>query len=124
LRGRTDTTSACSSWSKQTRSTTACSTPSSLAHSLADRTPFPFFRIQPSESRNRRRATACSHIRPSRHPRIGEKSLIFRLLSDRRDDLVAERTRTLSRLHVLLADLHPGGAARELSATQAAALLR
>src|SRR5215218_2866581 len=74
LRGRTDTTSACSSWSKQTRSTTACSTPTSLAHSLADRTPFPFFRIQPSESRNRRRATACSHIRPSRHPRIGEKS--------------------------------------------------
>jgi hypothetical protein len=74
LAGRTATTSACSSWSKQTRSTTACSTPSSLAHSLADRTPFPFLRIQPSESRNRRRAAACSHIRPTRHPRIGEKS--------------------------------------------------
>jgi transposase len=50
--------------------------------------------------------------------------VILRLLSDRRDDLVAERTRTMSRLHVLLADLHPGGAARERSATQAAALLR
>jgi transposase len=50
--------------------------------------------------------------------------VVFRLLSDRRDDLVAERTRTLSRLHVLLADLHPGGAKRELSATHAAAVLR
>jgi hypothetical protein len=68
LPGRTDTTSVCSSWSKQTRSTTACSTPSSLAHSLADRTPFPFSRIQPSESRNRRRAAACSHIRALKTP--------------------------------------------------------
>jgi transposase len=50
--------------------------------------------------------------------------VVFRLLSDRRNDLVAERTRILSRLHVLLADLHPGGATRELSATRAAALLR
>jgi len=50
--------------------------------------------------------------------------VIFRLLSDRRDVLVAERTRILSRLHVLLADLQPGGAARELSATRAATLLR
>ena len=50
--------------------------------------------------------------------------MIFRLLRDRRDDLVAERTRILSRLHVLLADLQPGGAARELSATRAATLLR
>ena len=50
--------------------------------------------------------------------------MILRLLSDRRDDLVAERTRTLRRLHVLLADLHPGGAKRELTAARAAALLR
>jgi transposase len=55
---------------------------------------------------------------------LEDQTVVFRLLSDRRDDLVAERTRTLSRLHVLLADLHPGGAARELSATRAAALLR
>jgi transposase len=47
----------------------------------------------------------------------------LRLLSDRRDNLVAERTRILSRLHVLLADLQPGGATRELSASRAAALL-
>jgi transposase len=50
--------------------------------------------------------------------------MVLRLLSDRRDDLVAERTRILSRLHVLLADLQPGGAKRELTATQAAAMLR
>ena len=49
---------------------------------------------------------------------------MLRLLTERRDDLVAERTRTLSRLHVLLRDLHPGGAARELTAADAAALLR
>jgi transposase len=49
--------------------------------------------------------------------------VVFRLRSDRRDDLVAGRTRALSRLHVLLADLHPGGAGRQLTATRAAALL-
>jgi hypothetical protein len=42
--------------------------------------------------------------------RLEDQTVVLRLLSDRRDDLVAERTRTLSRLHVLLADLHPGGA--------------
>ena len=49
--------------------------------------------------------------------------MALRLLSDRRDDLVAERTRTLSRLHVLLRDLHPGGAERNLTAQRAAGLL-
>jgi transposase len=44
-------------------------------------------------------------------------------LSDRRDDLVAEPTPTLSRLHVLLGDLQPGGAERNLTAQRAAALL-
>jgi len=51
-------------------------------------------------------------------------TVVLRLLSDRRDDLVAERTRSLNRLHVLLRDLHPGGAKRDLSTLQAAALLR
>ena len=37
---------------------------------------------------------------------------------------VAERTRALSWLHVLLAELHPGGTNRGFSATRAAALLR
>ena len=49
---------------------------------------------------------------------------MLRLLSDRRDDLVAERTRALNRLHVLLRDLHPGGAKRDLSTLQPRALLR
>ncbi len=53
-----------------------------------------------------------------------DNTVVLRLLSDRRDDLVAERTRTMNRLHVLLRDLHPGGAKRDLSTLQAAALLR
>jgi transposase len=69
-------------------------------------------------------AAAGIHHRQLRPVALEDHTVIFRLLSDRRDDLVAERTRTLSRLHVLLADLQPGGAARELSATRAAALLR
>jgi transposase len=69
-------------------------------------------------------AAAAIHHRQLRPVALEDHTVIFRLLSDRRDDLVAERTRTLSRLHVLLADLQPGGAARELSATRAAALLR
>jgi transposase len=69
-------------------------------------------------------AAAAIHHRQLRPVALEDHTVVFRLLSDRRDDLVAERTRTLSRLHVLLADLHPGGAARELSASRAAALLR
>jgi hypothetical protein len=41
---------------------------------------------------------------------------MLRLLSDRRDDLVRARTQTLNRLHVLLADLVPDGAGRNLDA--------
>lgn len=48
---------------------------------------------------------------------------LLRLLSERRDDLVNERTRHLNRLHVLLRDLHPGGAKRDLSTLQANKLL-
>jgi transposase len=69
-------------------------------------------------------ATAAVHHRRLRPVLLEDQTVILRLLSDRRDDLVAERTRILSRLHVLLADLHPGGAKRELTATQAAAMLR
>jgi len=69
-------------------------------------------------------ATAAIHHRRLRPVALEDQTMVLRLLSDRRDDLVAERTRTLSRLHVLLADLHPGGANRELTATRAAALLR
>ena len=48
----------------------------------------------------------------------------LRLLSERREDLVAERTRALNRLHGLLRDLLPGGVAGTLSADRAARILR
>jgi transposase len=51
-------------------------------------------------------------------------SEVLRLLSERREDLVAERTRALNRLHGLLRDLLPGGVARRLSADWAARILR
>jgi transposase len=56
--------------------------------------------------------------------RIDDHTTVLRLLSDRRDDLVRARTQTLNRLHVLLTDLLPGGAKRNLDADAAAALLR
>lgn len=49
---------------------------------------------------------------------------VLRMLSDRRADLVKERTRTSNRLHGLLRDLIAGGAPRNLSADAAAAKLR
>ena len=49
--------------------------------------------------------------------------MTLRLLSDRRKELVALRTQAVCRLHRLLAELIPGGARRELSATRAAQLL-
>jgi transposase len=48
----------------------------------------------------------------------------LRLLSERREDLVAERTRALNRLHALLRDLLPGGVAGKLLAERAARILR
>jgi transposase len=48
----------------------------------------------------------------------------LRLLSERREDLVAERTRALNRLHALLRDLLPGGVTGKLSADRAARILR
>src|SRR5215212_4747522 len=51
-------------------------------------------------------------------------SEVLRLLSERREDLVAERTRALNRLHGLLRDLVPGGIAGTLSADRAARILR
>jgi transposase len=55
-------------------------------------------------------------------PEVGSEAL--RLLSERREDLVAERTRALNRLHGLLRDLVPGGVAGKLSAHRAARILR
>jgi transposase len=69
-------------------------------------------------------ATAALHHPQLRPVAPEDQTVVLRLVSDRREDLVAERTRTLSRLHVLLAALHPGGAPRQLTAARAAALLR
>jgi transposase len=53
-----------------------------------------------------------------------DQTVILRLLSERRDDLTAERTRLLNRLHQLLRELIPGGADLHLTGDKAAALLR
>src|SRR5215217_4460101 len=71
-------------------------------------------------------ATALAASRNERlapvDPEVGSE--VLRLLSERREDLVAERTRELNRLHALLRDLVPGGVARMLSAERAARILR
>lgn len=56
--------------------------------------------------------------------RYEDQSTILRLLSERRDDLVRERTRVLNRLHQLLRELIAGGVPTGLNAAQAAAALR
>jgi transposase len=48
----------------------------------------------------------------------------LRLLSDRRGQLVASRTQTITRLHGLLAELVEGGAPQSLTADKAAVILR
>ncbi|HEX6711703.1 MAG TPA: IS110 family transposase [Rubrobacter sp.] len=55
-------------------------------------------------------------------PEVGSE--VLRLLSERREDLVAERTRALNCLHALLRDLLPGGVTGKLSADRAARILR
>ena len=49
---------------------------------------------------------------------------VLRLLTERREDLVAERTRALNRLHVLLRDLLSDTVSKQLSADVASRLLR
>ena len=49
---------------------------------------------------------------------------VLRLLTERREDLVVERTRGLNRLHVLLRDLLCDAVRKQLSADAAAQLLR
>ena len=74
--------------------------------------------------------TALAALRNERlarvHPEDGLEGRveILRLLTERREDLVAERTRALNRLHVLLRDLLSDGVAKGLSAEAAAKLLR
>jgi transposase len=53
-----------------------------------------------------------------------DQSTILRLLTERHNDLVNERTRITNRLHAVLRDLLPGGAPTGLSADKAAALMK
>ena len=71
-------------------------------------------------------ATALAASRNGRLVEVDAEaaSEVLRLLSERREDLVAERTRALNRLHGLLRDLVPGGVAGTLSAHRAARILR
>jgi transposase len=71
-------------------------------------------------------ATALAASRNDRLAAVDPEaaSEALRLLSESREDLVAERTRALNRLHGLLRDLPPGGVARTLSADRAARILR
>jgi transposase len=71
-------------------------------------------------------ATAMAASRNERLAAVDAEaaSETMRLLSERREDLVAERTRALNRLHALLRDLLPGGMAGKLSAERAARTLR
>lgn len=63
------------------------------------------------------RNARVNRVQPEGH------TTVLRLLTERRDDLVAEHTRSVNRLHALLRDLHPGGAKTGLTTTAAAALL-
>ncbi|CAN5178838.1 hypothetical protein BH24ACT17_BH24ACT17_01270 [soil metagenome] len=71
-------------------------------------------------------ATALAASRNERlaaiDPEVGSE--VLRLLSERREDLVTERTWALNRLHGFLRDLIPGGVAGTLSAHRAARILR
>jgi transposase len=71
-------------------------------------------------------ATALAASRNERLAAVDPEaaSEVLRLLSERREDLVAERTRALNRLHGLLRDLLPGGVAGTLSTHRAASILR
>ena len=71
-------------------------------------------------------ATALAASRNERLAAVDPEaaSEVLRLLSERREDLVAERTRALNRLHGLLRDLVPGGVSGKLSADRAARILR
>jgi len=71
-------------------------------------------------------ATALAASRNERLAAVDPEaaSEVLRLLSERREDLVAERTRALNRLHALLRDLLPGGVSGKLSADRVARILR
>src|SRR5918994_739255 len=71
-------------------------------------------------------ATALAASRNGRLAAVDPEaaSEVLSLLSERREDLVAEPPGAQNRLHALLRDLVPGGVARALSADRAARILR
>ena len=69
-------------------------------------------------------ALVAQHHRRLRRVQAEDLASVIRLVSDHRDDLVAEHTSGVNRLHRLLRDLIPGGAKTGLSTRQAADLLR
>jgi transposase len=82
-----------------------------------------------SATKNDRLDALATALAASRNERLAQvdpeaASEVLRLLSERPEDLVAERTRALNRLHGLLRDLLPGGVGGKLSAERAARILR
>lgn len=68
-------------------------------------------------------ASVAQHNRRLNRVQLEDHTTILRLLTERREDLVAEHTRGINRLHVLLRDLHPGGAEVRMDSSEATALL-
>jgi transposase len=68
-------------------------------------------------------AVAAHGARGLRQVGVEGHAVVLRLLTKRREDLVAMRTQTINRLHRLLCDLVPAGAGRNLTADRAEALL-
>ncbi len=68
--------------------------------------------------RNERLSSVQSEDGPQGHAEV------LRLLTERREDLVCERTRALNRLHVLLRDLLSDPVGKQLSTNTAAKMLR
>jgi transposase len=59
------------------------------------------------------------------HPVLAEDlSTVIDMLNERRDNLISQRTRVANQLHALLRDLRPGGLEGELTAANAARVLR
>ncbi|HEV8649252.1 MAG TPA: IS110 family transposase [Actinomycetes bacterium] len=68
-------------------------------------------------------AVAARSAASLRQVGVEDQAVVLHLLTNRREDLVRMRTQTSNRLHRLLADLAPAGAARTLTADGAAVLL-
>ncbi|WP_435849524.1 IS110 family transposase [Streptomyces olivaceus] len=78
-----------------------------------------------NDAKDARHVAQVALFRHDLRPVVPEdQNTIMRLLTERRDDRVHERTRVLNRLHAVLCDLLPGGAPTGLSADKAAALTK